>query len=65
MATSFEKVYSVTVTFTSDIGDTITDADLHSVQLREGIKAAIEQYSRRSVGMLSAQPGEVSESDPE
>ena len=61
MATSFQKTYQLTVTFQSDIGTDITDADLHSVQLRNEITKAIEEVSRRSVGVLSAQPGIVQE----
>ena len=70
MATSFQKTYSVTVTFTKDDpvsgtdkmpSNVITDADLHSVELRNTIKEGIEKASRRSIGVYSAQPGVVGE----
>ena len=70
MATSFQKTYSVPVTFTKDDpvagtdkmpSNVITDADLHSVELRNAIKEGIEKASRRSIGVYSAQPGTVGE----
>jgi len=62
MATSFTKTYSVTVTFSRDDGEAITDSDIQSVELRAEIKKGIEAASRIQKGIFEAQPGTVSES---
>jgi len=62
MATSFQKTYSVTVTFTRDDGEALTDSDIQASELRAEIKKGIEQASRIQKGIYEAQPGTVSES---
>lgn len=63
MATSFNKTYSVTVTFTKDDyhNPDLTDADIQAVQLRNQIKKAIDAAARRSEGVYNTQPGTVTE----
>ena len=62
MATSITKTYSVTVTFTYDGGEAITDADLNVSVLRGEIRKGIEEASRIQKCNINAQPGTVSES---
>lgn len=61
MATSFQKTYSVTVTFKSDLAETITDSDVNPAALREKIIQRIEEACRISRGIINIQPGTVSE----
>lgn len=61
MATEITKTYSVTVTYSYDTGEDITDADLNVSELRKEIKKNIEKASRVSKGNINAQPGTVSE----
>lgn len=62
MATSITKTYSVTVTFTYDGGEAITDADLNIVPLRADIKKGVEAACRIQKCDINAQPGTVTES---
>jgi len=62
MATSFQKTYSVTVTFTRDDGGALTDSDIQASELRTEIKKGIEAAARIQKGIYEAQPGTVSES---
>ena len=62
MATSFQKTYQVTVTFTRDDGDDLADTDLNSVAMRTDIKKMIAEVSTRGMGLYNAQPGTVTES---
>ncbi len=61
MATSITKTYSVTVTFTYDGGEAITDADLNVVELRKEIVKGVEGACRIQKCNINAQPGTVSE----
>jgi len=61
MATSFEKTYSVTVTFSKSDVSAITAADINSERLREEIAKGISQVSRRTMGIYNTHPGTVTE----
>jgi hypothetical protein len=62
MATSFQKTYQVTVTFTRDDGGDIADTDLNSVAMRTDIKKIIAEVTTRGMGLYNAQPGTITES---
>jgi len=61
MATSFQKTYSIVVTFSRDDGGAITDSDIQASELRTEIKKGIQAASRIQKGIFEAQPGTVSE----
>jgi hypothetical protein len=61
MATSFQKTYSVTVTYKLDDGGTIADSDLNPSALRAEIIKRIEQACRMSKGIVQSRPGTVTE----
>jgi hypothetical protein len=64
MATSFQKNYSVDVTFTKENpGGTasIVDTEIQCVQLRAEIIEAIDRVCRRTKGNYNTQPGTVTE----
>lgn len=61
MATSFSKVYQVTVTYKLDDGGEIADSDLNPSILRTQIIERIEKACRISKGILQARPGTVTE----
>ena len=61
MATSFNKTYSVTVTFKKNDGSAITDADINAAFLRTDIQKRIAEVATRSKGIFECQPGSVSE----
>ena len=70
MATSFQKTFSIVVTFTKNNpvagtdkmpSSTITEDDIQSLELRAAIKEGIEKASRITKGVYNTQPGTVSE----
>jgi len=60
MATSFQKTYTVTVTFTKE-GETLTEDDVQAVELRDEIKKAIARVANRQKGVYQSIPGDVTE----
>lgn len=61
MANSFEKTYSVTVTYKLDGGGEIADDDLNPSILREQIIKRIGEACKISKGILHSRPSTVSE----
>ncbi len=62
MATTFSKTYSVTVDFSRDDEETITESDLQSVEMRAEIQARILSAVQSSKGIYSSHiDGSVSE----
>ena len=63
MATSFTKIYSVTVTFTKDDyhSPDLTENDIQAEGLRTEIIKEIGQICKRSKGVYQSQPGTVTE----
>lgn len=62
MATTFQKVYQVTVNFSRDDEAAITDTDIQAVEMRAEIQARILAAVQSSKGIYSSHvSGSVSE----